>query len=170
VRVVELGVWVAGPAAGGIMADWGADVIKVEPAGGDPQRAVFGSVGLDGTLPVPPFEVDNRGKRSMVLDLRDFDDHAIFDRLLSTADVLVTNMRPGALERLELGPDRICARHPHLVYGAITGYGFDGEPIVTARATTSVRSGRDPAWLTRWCRRARCRPDCGRGWATTRPE
>ena len=45
VRVVELGVWVAGPAAGGIMADWGADVIKVEPAGGDPQRAVFGSVG-----------------------------------------------------------------------------------------------------------------------------
>ena len=52
------------------MADWGADVIKVEPAGGDPQRAVFGSVGLDGSMPVPPFEVDNRGKRSMVLDLR----------------------------------------------------------------------------------------------------
>ena len=117
VRVVELGMWVAGPAAGGIMADWGADVIKVEPAGGDPQRAVFGSVGLDGSMPVPPFEVDNRGKRSMVLDLRDFDDHAVFDRLLSTADVLVTNMRPGALERLELGPDRVCARHPRLVYG-----------------------------------------------------
>ena len=127
VRVVELGVWVAGPAAGGIMADWGADVIKVEPAGGDPQRAVFGSVGLDGSMPVPPFEVDNRGKRSMVLDLRDFDDHAVFDRLLSTADVLVTNMRPGALERLELGPDRVCARHPRLVYGAISGYGLEGE-------------------------------------------
>ncbi len=87
VRVVELGVWVAGPAAGGIMADWGADVIKVEPAGGDPQRALFGSVGFDGSIPVPPFEVDNRGKRSMVPDLRDFDDHAEFDRLLSTADV-----------------------------------------------------------------------------------
>ncbi|MGB7880477.1 MAG: CoA transferase, partial [Ilumatobacteraceae bacterium] len=109
VRVVELGVWVAGPAAAGIMADWGADVIKVEPASGDPQRAVFGSVGLDGSIPVPPFEVDNRGKRSVVLDLRDFDDHAVLDQLLSTADVLVTNMRPGALERLELGPDRICA-------------------------------------------------------------
>ncbi len=126
VRVVELGVWVAGPAAAGIMADWGADVIKVEPASGDPQRAVFGSVGLDGSMPVPPFEVDNRGKRSVVLDLRDFDDHAVLDQMLSTADVLVTNMRPGALERLELGPDRICARHPRLVYGAITGYGFDG--------------------------------------------
>ena len=125
--VIELGVWVAGPAAGGIMADWGADVIKVEPAAGDPQRAVFGSVGLDGSLPVPPFEVDNRGKRSVVLDLRDFDDHAMFDLLLSTADVLITNMRPGALEHLELGPDRICARHPHLVYGAITGYGLEGD-------------------------------------------
>ena len=60
--VIELGVWVAGPAAGGIMADWGADVIKVEPAAGDPQRGVFGSVGLDGRMPVPPFEVDNRGQ------------------------------------------------------------------------------------------------------------
>lgn len=126
VRVVELGVWVAGPAAGGIMADWGAEVIKVEPADGDPQRAVFGAVGLDGTMPVPPFEVDNRGKRSMVLDLRDFDDAAVFDRLLSTADVLITNMRPGALERLELEPHRLCARHPRLVYGAISGYGLDG--------------------------------------------
>ena len=126
VRVVELGVWVAGPAAAGIMADWGADVVKVEPAAGDPQRAVFGSMGLDGTMPVPPFEVDNRGKRSVVLDLRDFDDHALFDRLLASADVFVTNMRPGALERLELDPERVCARHPRLVYGAITGYGFDG--------------------------------------------
>ena len=110
IRVVELGVWVAGPAAGGIMADWGADVIKVEPAGGDPQRAVFGSVGLDGSMPVPPFEVDNRGKRSVVLDLRDFDDHAVFDRLLSTADVLVTNMRPGSAgtPRTRARPD-LCA-------------------------------------------------------------
>jgi crotonobetainyl-CoA:carnitine CoA-transferase CaiB-like acyl-CoA transferase len=126
VRVVELGAWVAAPAAGGIMADWGADVIKVEPAAGDPQRAVFGSVGLDGSMPVPPFEVDNRGKRSVVLDLRDFDHHAAFDRLLSTADVLVTNMRPGALERLELDPDTVCARHPRLIYGAISGYGLEG--------------------------------------------
>ncbi len=126
IRVVELGVWVAGPAASGIMADWGADVIKVEPASGDPQRAVFGSVGLDGSMPVPPFEVDNRGKRSVVLDLRDADDRAALERLLETADVFVTNMRPGALERLDLGADRVCDRHPRLVYGAITGYGFEG--------------------------------------------
>lgn len=126
VRVVELAVWVAGPSAAGILADWGADVIKVEPATGDPQRAVFGSVGLDGSLPVPPFEVDNRGKRSVVLDLRADEGLDAFEQLLATADVLVTNMRPAALDRLGLGAPAVCARHPRLVYGAITGYGLEG--------------------------------------------
>src|SRR4030088_2948721 len=70
VRIVELGVWVAGPAAGGIAADWGADVIKVEAPSGDPMRrmlAVTGGGGAD--LPSPPFDLDNRGKRSVVLEL-----------------------------------------------------------------------------------------------------
>jgi crotonobetainyl-CoA:carnitine CoA-transferase CaiB-like acyl-CoA transferase len=126
IRVVELAVWVAGPAAAGIMADWGADVIKVEPATGDPQRSVFGAIGVRGDIPVPPFEIDNRGKRSIVLDLRG-DDLAHFHALLAKADVLVTNMRPGALERLGLGHDEICRRYPHLVYGSITGYGLEGD-------------------------------------------
>ncbi|MGB0111661.1 MAG: CoA transferase [Ilumatobacteraceae bacterium] len=125
-RVVELGMWVAGPAAGGILADWGADVIKVEPATGDPQRALFTGAGLAASMPVPPFEVDNRGKRSVVLDLRDDDDRSMFEDLLATADAVVTNMRPAALDRLDLGPDAVCARHPRLVYGSITGYGADG--------------------------------------------
>lgn len=127
VRVVELAVWVAGPAAAGIMADWGADVVKVESESGDPQRSVFGAVGVRGDIPVPPFEVDNRGKRSVVLDLRDDADMARFDALLATADVFVTNLRTGALDRLGLGHEAVCARHPRLVYGAITGYGLDGE-------------------------------------------
>jgi crotonobetainyl-CoA:carnitine CoA-transferase CaiB-like acyl-CoA transferase len=127
VRVVELGVWVAGPAAAGIMADWGADVIKVEPPAGDPQRAVFGAVGLSGELPVPPFEVDNRGKRSVVLDLHEAGGRAHLEGLLAGADVLVTNLRPGALDRLDLGHESVCARHPRLVYGSITGYGLDGD-------------------------------------------
>jgi crotonobetainyl-CoA:carnitine CoA-transferase CaiB-like acyl-CoA transferase len=68
VRVVELGVWVAGPAAGGILADWGADVVKIEPPTGDPARTFGRMLGLeDGAS--PPFEMDNRGKRSVVLDL-----------------------------------------------------------------------------------------------------
>ena len=68
VRLVELGAWVAGPGAGGILADWGADVVKIEPPAGDPARN-FGRM-LGGDLPVNPvFELDNRGKRSIALDL-----------------------------------------------------------------------------------------------------
>ena len=68
-RVVEIGIWVAGPAAAGLLADWGADVIKVESPKGDPQRQVLKSLGMKGDR-VPPFELDNRGKRSLILDLR----------------------------------------------------------------------------------------------------
>jgi len=126
IKVVELGVWVAGPAAAGIMADWGADVVKIEPSTGDPQRSVFGAVGVNSELPVPPFEVDNRGKRSVVLDLRTDEHVSVLHDLLADADVLVTNMRQAALGRLGFGHAEVCARHPHLVYGAITGYGMQG--------------------------------------------
>ena len=68
IKVVELGVWVAGPAAGGILADWGADVIKIEPPDGDPARMFGRMLGIEDGVS-PPFEMDNRGKRSIVLDL-----------------------------------------------------------------------------------------------------
>ena len=68
IRVVELGVWVAGPAAGGILADWGADVVKIEPPDGDPARGFAKMLG--GDVPFnPPFEMDNRSKRSIVIDV-----------------------------------------------------------------------------------------------------
>ncbi|NND74005.1 MAG: CoA transferase [Ilumatobacter sp.] len=126
VKVVELGVWVAGPAAAGIMADWGADVIKIEPDRGDPQRGIFGAVGANSEIPVPPFEVDNRGKRSAVLDLRAAEHVEVMHGLLADADVLVTNMRQSALGRLGFDHETVCARHPHLVYGVISGYGLEG--------------------------------------------
>ena len=125
-RVVELAMWVAGPAAGGLMADWGADVIKIESQAGDPQRAVFSSVGVRDDIPVPPFEVDNRGKRSVVMNLRESEQVERLHALLATADVFVSNMRPGALERLGLDHETVCARHPRLVYGLVTGYGHEG--------------------------------------------
>ena len=112
VRVVELAAWVAGPAAAGVMADWGADVIKVEPPGGDPQRTIFGALGGAQQAAVPPFELDNRGKRSVVLDLRTDDGKAAMDRLLGEADVFVTNTRVAALERLALDPKAVRARLP----------------------------------------------------------
>ena len=144
IKVIELGVWVAGPAAAGIMADWGAMVIKVEPSTGDPQRSVFGAVGVNSELPVPPFEVDNRGKRSIVLDLRTAEHVEVLHELLADADVLVTNMRQAALQRLGFGHREVCDRYPHLVYGAITGYGLDGEDADRAGYDTGAfwaRSG-----------------------------
>jgi crotonobetainyl-CoA:carnitine CoA-transferase CaiB-like acyl-CoA transferase len=125
-RVVELGVWVAGPAAAGLMADWGADVIKVEPPAGDPQRRIFGALGVTDQRGVPPFEIDNRGKRSIVLDLQQPEAREQMDRLLATADVFITNVRPDALGRLGLAHADVLARHPRLVYASLTGYGLDG--------------------------------------------
>src|SRR5690348_18307958 len=95
VNVVELGVWIAGPAAGGILADWGADVVKIEAPDGDPARMFGRMLGIeDGTS--PPFEMDNRSKRSVVLDVGSDDGRATAAELISDADVFLTNIRPGA--------------------------------------------------------------------------
>ncbi len=125
VRVVELGVWVAGPGAGGILADWGADVVKIEPPAGDPGRT-FGAM-LGGDVPFnPPFELDNRSKRSIVVDLATHDGRAVAHDLLARADVFLTNVRLAGLARVGLDPETVTARWPRLVYAAITGYGLDG--------------------------------------------
>jgi crotonobetainyl-CoA:carnitine CoA-transferase CaiB-like acyl-CoA transferase len=125
INVVELGVWVAGPATGGILADWGADVVKIEPPTGDPARLFGRMLGLDIDVS-PPFEMDNRSKRSIVLDLTTDDGRAIGLELISGADVFVTNVRPEALQRLGLDFASVAADHPRLVYGLITGYGETG--------------------------------------------
>ncbi len=125
IRVVELGVWVAGPAAGGILADWGAEVIKVEPPEGDPARGFQRMLGAD--MPNNPvFELDNRGKRSLVLDLGEADDRGMMLDLIGSADVFLSNIRPSALARLGLDHQTLLARYPRLVYGIITGYGLEG--------------------------------------------
>ena len=126
-RVIEMGVWVAAPSAGALLADWGADVIKVEPPAGDPMRRAFGSLGIGGDdFPNPAFAQDNRGKRSVVLDLRDDEARAALEKLLATADVFFTNLRPDALDGLGLEPDATVERHPHLVYCSVSGYGLRG--------------------------------------------
>jgi len=124
-RIVELGVWIAGPAAAGMMADWGADVIKVEPASGDPQRHILRQAGLPDAR-LPAFEVDNRGKRSVVLDLKSDAGKRDMLRLLADADAFVTNLRVKALTDLGFDPDTLRAVFPKLVYGLVTGYGSKG--------------------------------------------
>jgi crotonobetainyl-CoA:carnitine CoA-transferase CaiB-like acyl-CoA transferase len=126
-RVVELGVWVAAPAAAALLADWGADVVKVEPPAGDPMRYVFGALGIGDDFPNPAFALDNRGKRGVVLDLREAADRERMEDLLAGADVFITNLRPDALDRLGLDPAATAARHPRLVYCSISGYGLRGE-------------------------------------------
>ena len=126
-RVVELGVWVAAPSAAALLADWGADVIKVEPPAGDPMRNVFGSIGIESDMPNPAFALDNRGKRSVTLNLRQAADRQHLEELLATADVFITNLRPDSLDGLGLEPAATVARHPRLVYGSITGYGLRGD-------------------------------------------
>jgi crotonobetainyl-CoA:carnitine CoA-transferase CaiB-like acyl-CoA transferase len=126
-RVVELGVWVAAPSAAALLADWGADVIKIESPTGDPMRHAFGSLGIDKDFPNPAFAQDNRGKRSVVLDLREQVDRDRLEELLDTADVFVSNLRPDALDGLGLEPSATVARHPRLVYCSISGYGLSGD-------------------------------------------
>ncbi|TMA37451.1 MAG: CoA transferase, partial [Deltaproteobacteria bacterium] len=115
IRVVELAFWVAGPSAAGILADWGADVIKIEPPDGDPFRGLFlNAAGLE--VPAnPPFELDNRGKRSIALDFRKDEGRNIALRLVDRADVVVTNLRPVVLARLGLDPESLTERNPRLV-------------------------------------------------------
>lgn len=126
VRVVELGIWVAGPSAAGVLADWGADVVKVEAPAGDPMRRVFNLITGHGQPESPPFDLDNRGKRSVVVDLGSESGRDVLHRLLAGADVFVTNLRPDAIERLGLSYDEVGERHPHLVYASVTGYGLEG--------------------------------------------
>ena len=125
VRVVELGLWIAAPAAAGILADWGADVVKIEPPAGDPARSFQAMLGE--AMPTnPPFELDNRSKRGIVLDLTTDDGQQAATELIAGADVFVTNLRLPALRRLGFDPDTILPDHPRLVYALITGHGMTG--------------------------------------------
>jgi crotonobetainyl-CoA:carnitine CoA-transferase CaiB-like acyl-CoA transferase len=132
IKVVELALWVAGPSAAAILGDWGADVVKIEPPNGDPFRGLFASaLGVTGVLN-PPFELDNRGKRSIALDLEKQEARDIALQLIEKADVFITNTRPRALMDFGLDYETLHARFPRLVYGQVTGYGPDSEARDTA--------------------------------------
>ncbi len=124
IRVVELATVVAGPGAGRYLADYGAEVVKVEGPGGDPTRRM----GWTG-----PDEVDsyfwklvNRNKQVVSLDLKSQEGRDVLWALLADADILVENMRPGKLEALGFGPDELLRRNPRIVILRVTGFGQDG--------------------------------------------
>lgn len=123
VRVVDLTSYVAGPYATMLLADLGADVVKVERPGGEVYRRQ-GPVFVNGES--ASFLTLNRGKRSIELDLREAADRERLHDMLATADLLVENSAPGVMERMHLGADGVRERHPHLVYVSISGFGSVG--------------------------------------------
>jgi crotonobetainyl-CoA:carnitine CoA-transferase CaiB-like acyl-CoA transferase len=124
-RVIDLATVVAGPGCARYLADFGADVIKVErPGSGDTTRAM-GWTHPDDDVALW-WKLAGRNKRSVVADLKDPDDLAFVRRLIATADVLVENFRPGTLERLGLHPAELIAEQPTLVITRVTGFGQDG--------------------------------------------
>ncbi len=124
VRVIELANFLAAPACAALMADMGADVLKVEPPDGDVYRGH--RTVREGDPISYAFAVDNRGKRSMTLDLDRPGARDVLLRMCAQADVLLTNLTPGRLQRFGLTFDAVAAAAPRIVMGMLTGYGPDG--------------------------------------------
>src|SRR5215216_2778036 len=112
VRVIDFGQYVAGPLAAMLLSDQGADVIRVDPPGGP-------------RFQTPANAVWNRGKRSIVLDLKREDGQETARRLVATADIVVENFRPGVMARLGLGPEALIAANPRLIYLSLPGFAQD---------------------------------------------
>lgn len=121
IRVVELGTFITGPCAGMLLADLGADVVKVEqPGTGDPFRK------YEGALYGPQFRAINARKHSLTLNLKASGAAEVFERLVTNSDVLIENYRPGVMDKLGYGWSRLQALNPRLVYCSITGFGSSG--------------------------------------------
>jgi crotonobetainyl-CoA:carnitine CoA-transferase CaiB-like acyl-CoA transferase len=124
-KIVELATYVAAPSAAMVLAEWGAEVVKVESKAGDPTRHLFrGQPHLEGN---PVFEFENRGKRGVVLDISAAAGREALLRILESADVFLTNVRPSALQRARLDYGSIRERFPGLIYASVSGYGLEGE-------------------------------------------
>lgn len=120
IRIVEQGTFITGPCAGMMLADLGADVIKVESPSGDPYRSYQGGQFS------PHFQAYNRNKRSLALDLHQQPDRDAFESLIRNADVYIQNFRPGTAERLGAGVRRLHEINSRLVYCSISGFGSSG--------------------------------------------
>jgi len=129
VKVVELAAWTFVPSAGAVLADWGADVIKIEhPETGDPQRGLINSGVVAGREGVNHFiEQPNRGKRSIGVDVSKPEGLEVVYKLVEQADVFITNLLPGSRERLGVDVEKIRARNPKIIYARGHGYGTKGE-------------------------------------------
>ena len=121
-RVLDVTQFMAGPFCAMLLADLGADVIKIEPPSGDATREMPGAIGTDS----PSFNAVNRGKRSVVLNLKMTEGRDIFKRLARSSDIVIENYRPAAMKTLGLDYPTLSALNPRLIYASISGYGQTG--------------------------------------------
>jgi len=128
VRVVELAQWVFVPVAGALLADWGAEVVRVEHPDGDPYRALATQgIGSDSSRGVNlSMALANRGKRSLAIDIKKPEGLEVLNKLLENADVFLTSLRPDALRRLGLDADQLREKYPGLIYARGNGFGMRG--------------------------------------------
>ena len=123
-KVVEMATWVAGPSCAAVMADWGAEVVKVESPIGDATRAFAPDTAESPGNPI--FTNENRGKKGVVLDTSRPEGREALKGLLRQADIFVTNVRPASMKRLGLDYESLKSECPRLIYAAVTGYGLTG--------------------------------------------
>jgi crotonobetainyl-CoA:carnitine CoA-transferase CaiB-like acyl-CoA transferase len=129
VRVIEYGVYHAGPGAGAILGDMGADVIKIESGNGDPERYWTDVGGVDFSMPGTgslSFEVSNRSKRAIYLDINTDKGREIFHRLVAGADVFLTNLRKSTKAKLGIDYESIAKINPRIIHANVSGYGPEG--------------------------------------------
>jgi crotonobetainyl-CoA:carnitine CoA-transferase CaiB-like acyl-CoA transferase len=126
IRVLEVAAWTFVPAAGAIMADLGADVIKVEPPKGDPQRGLKNMLNFETAGPNPFHEIPNRGKRSITLDLKSEAGREALLKIAEASDVFLTSYLPHLRERLRIDVDDVKAVNPRIIYARGTGWGSEG--------------------------------------------
>ncbi len=136
IRVIDFGQYIAGPLAAMFLADQGAEVIRVDPPGGP-------------RWDTPANATWNRGKRSIVLDLKGADGRGVAERLIGSADIVIENFRPGVMERLGLGAHAMTAAHPRLIYCSLPGFASDDPRVglaawegVVGAATDTYRAAR----------------------------
>jgi crotonobetainyl-CoA:carnitine CoA-transferase CaiB-like acyl-CoA transferase len=139
VRVLDLTAVVSGPYATMFLADQGADVLKIEPIGGDSARRSRAAIDKAGEFSAL-FISSNRGKRSLSIDVKSDAGREVLAKLVAQADVLVQNFRPGTMERLGLGAEELRKRHPRLIYVSISGVGETG-PYVKKRVYDPIVQG-----------------------------
>ena len=125
VRVLEVANWFAAPAGCALLADFGADVIKIEPPGGEPLRGYLPQAGIEAPFNFA-FELPNRGKKGMTLNLGPPEAREILYRLVKESDVVVTNLLPRRRERYGLTYQELTQHRPDIIYVSVTGYGSEG--------------------------------------------